>query len=61
MQTEIKPTEKVPVGIDSDEDRWSDKKEREMNTNPYNVDLDVDGLKYPEVLTLRCQKKTPGL
>lgn len=61
MQTEIRPTEEDPVGIDSDGDRWSDEKEREMNINPYSVDLDADGLKYPEVLTLRCQKKTPGL
>jgi len=48
MQTEIKPTEEVPVGIYSDGDGWSDEKEREMNTNPYRVDLDADGLKYLE-------------
>ncbi|NOR49170.1 MAG: hypothetical protein GQ533_14205 [Methanosarcinaceae archaeon] len=48
MQTEIKPTEEVPVCIDSDGDGWSDEKEIEMNTNPYSVDLDADGLKYPE-------------
>ena len=48
MQTEIKPTEKVPVGIDSDGDGWSDEKEKEMNTNTYSVDSDADGLKYPE-------------
>ena len=24
MQTEIRPTEEGPVGIDSDRDRWSD-------------------------------------
>ena len=28
-----------------------------MSTNPYSADSDADGLKYPEVLTLRCQKK----
>jgi len=26
MQTEIKPTEEVPVGIDSDGDGWSDRR-----------------------------------
>jgi len=48
MQTEIKPTEEVPVGIDSDAVGWSDEKEIEMNTNPYSVDPDADSLKYPE-------------
>ena len=48
LQTEIKPTEEVPVGIDSDGYGWSDEKEREMNTNPYSVDSDANGLKYPD-------------
>ena len=48
MQTEIKPTEEVPVGIDSDGNGWSNGKEREMNTNPYSVDSNAVGLKYPE-------------
>jgi len=26
MQTEIKPTEEVPVGIDSDRDAWSNRR-----------------------------------
>jgi uncharacterized repeat protein (TIGR01451 family) len=38
----------VPGGADSDGDGWSDKKEREMGTNPYSVDSDADGLKDSE-------------
>jgi uncharacterized repeat protein (TIGR01451 family) len=38
----------VPGGADSDGDGWSDAKEREIGTNPYNVDSDADGLNDPE-------------
>jgi len=62
MQTEIKPTEEVPVDVDSDGDGWSDEKEREMNTNLYSVDLDADSLKYLEDPTPTVpEKMTPGL
>ena len=60
-QTVIKPTEEVPVGIDSDGDGWSDEKEREMGTNPYSIDSDGDRIKDSEDPNPNVpEKKTPG-
>ena len=56
-----KPTEEVPVGIDSDGDGWSDEREREMGTNPYSIDSDGDGIKDSEDPNPNVpEKKTPG-
>jgi len=61
LQTDIKPTEEVPIGIDSDGDGWTDQKEREMGTNSYSIDSDDDGIKDPEdPIPNVPDKKNPG-
>ena len=61
LQTDVKPTEEVPIGTDSDGDGWTDQKEREMGTNPYSNYSDDDGIKDPEYPNPTVpDKKNPG-
>ena len=61
LQTDVKPTDEVPIGTDLDGDGWTDQKEREMGTNSYSIDSDDDGIKDPEdPIPNVPDKKNPG-